>query len=97
LEHSRRQFLFGASVRLEHGAEQGLRKARIEPNCLATRGVVCRTCSEHCEPRAIRFRLQTAGRALPLIEDALCNACGECVRVCPVQAMALQVVAAAVA
>ena len=74
-----------------------VRKARVEPNCLATKGVVCRTCSEHCEPRAIRFGLLPAGRAIPLIDDARRNACGDCVRVCPAQALALRMVAEAAA
>jgi ferredoxin-type protein NapF len=60
-------------------------------------GTVCRTCSEHCEPGAIRFRLLPAGRAIPLVDEARCNACGECLRVCPVQAMSLQAVAGAAA
>jgi ferredoxin-type protein NapF len=60
-------------------------------------GTVCRTCSEHCEPGAIRFGLLPAGRAIPLIDEARCNACGDCLRVCPVQAMSLQAVAGAAA
>jgi ferredoxin-type protein NapF len=70
------------------------RRARVSASCLAARGTFCRSCAEHCEPRAIRFELLPAGRSLPHIDDALCNACGECVRVCPAQAMALRVVEA---
>lgn len=70
------------------------RKARVSAKCLAERGIVCRTCGEHCEPQAIRFELRPAGRSLPVISDARCNACGECVRVCPAQAVSLQVVQA---
>jgi ferredoxin-type protein NapF len=61
------------------------------------RGTVCRTCGEHCEPGAIRFRLLPAGRSIPLIDDARCNACGDCLRVCPVQAVSLQAAAEAAA
>jgi len=72
-----------------------VRKARIDGKCLAERGIVCRSCSEHCDPLAIRFQLLPAGRSLPLIDDARCNACGECVRVCPSQALSLRVLESA--
>lgn len=68
------------------------RLARVGDACLAERGTVCRSCEEHCEPQAIRFQLLSGGRSRPVILDARCNACGECVRVCPAQAMALRVV-----
>jgi ferredoxin-type protein NapF len=97
LVHSRRRFLFGGSVRLRYDAERGMRKARLEPACLAVQGTVCRSCSEHCEPGAIRIKLLPAGRSIPLIDDARCNACGECVRVCPAQAMSLRIVEEAAA
>ena len=73
------------------------RRARVSGDCLAGRGVVCRSCSEHCEPHAIRFQLLPAGKSLPLIDDARCDACGECVRVCPSRALSLQVVETAAA
>jgi Fe-S-cluster-containing hydrogenase component 2 len=92
--HSRRRFLFGGGGGSRVEVEEGARKARVEPRCMAVQGVVCRTCEEHCEPGAIRFKLLPAGRSIPLINDARCNACGDCVRVCPAQAMALRVVAA---
>lgn len=73
------------------------RRARVSGDCLAARGVVCRSCGEHCEPQAIRFQLLPAGKSPPLIDDARCDACGECVRVCPAQALSLQVVETAAA
>jgi Fe-S-cluster-containing hydrogenase component 2 len=97
LVHSRRRFLFGGRAEPSLEVAGSARKARVEPNCLATRGIVCRTCSEHCEPGAIRFGLLAGGRSIPLIDDARCNACGDCVRVCPAQAMAIRVVAESVA
>jgi ferredoxin-type protein NapF len=65
-------------------------KARVSARCLALRGIVCRSCTEHCEPRAIRFRLLPAGSSEPLIAGERCDGCGECVRVCPAQALALR-------
>jgi ferredoxin-type protein NapF len=58
-------------------------KVEIKSDCLARNGVVCRSCGERCEERAIRFRLQTRGRALPEVDASACNGCGECVGVCP--------------
>jgi ferredoxin-type protein NapF len=95
--YSRRRFLTGGRDFRDPDGGARARKARLEPHCLAVQGTVCRTCGEHCEPGAIRFKLMPAGKSLPLIDDARCNACGECVRVCPAQAMALRVVAEAAA
>ena len=73
------------------------RSARVSGNCLAARGTFCRSCGEQCEPKAMRFQLLPGGRSLPLIDDERCNACGDCVRVCPAQALSLQVVETAAA
>lgn len=64
--------------------------AKLETGCLALRGIVCRSCAEHCEPGAIRLRPLPAGRALPVIDEARCTGCGECARVCPAQAIVLR-------
>jgi ferredoxin-type protein NapF len=66
------------------------RKARVSLECFALRGIVCRSCAEHCAPQAIRFRLLPAGRSQPLIADERCDACGECLRICPARALALE-------
>lgn len=95
--HPRRRFLTASRKPAQSEGETLARKARIEPDCLALRGTVCRTCGEHCEPAAIRFRLLPGGRAIPLIDDALCDACGDCARACPVRAIALQPAAPAAA
>ena len=58
-------------------------KVEIKTDCLARNGVVCRSCGERCAEQAIRFRLQTGGRALPEVDDTACSGCGECVSVCP--------------
>lgn len=64
-----------------------LRAAIDSGRCIAFRGVVCRACGEHCEARAIRFRLAVGGRALPELDPGACSGCGACVRPCPVQAI----------
>lgn len=64
-------------------------QAVIGDNCLAYHGVVCRTCGEQCEPRAIQYR-PTVGRVpQPEMNMALCNGCGACVRPCPAAAVTM--------
>ena len=59
--------------------------ATAGPSCLARSGVVCRSCEEACEPRAIHFKLGPV--ALPEIDDEACTGCGACVSICPVRAI----------
>ncbi len=63
--------------------------ARIGEACLALNKVVCRSCGDVCEPRAIRFRLALGGVALPHLEATACTGCGACVSVCPVAALSV--------
>ena len=63
-------------------------RAQFKPSCLSSNGIVCRACGDVCDTRAIQFQLQTGGRAKPDIDPTLCNGCGACVAVCPVQAVA---------
>lgn len=65
-------------------------KARVGTDCLSTRGVTCRVCAEWCDARAIRFRLEVGGRAHPEISDTACTGCGECVAVCPANAISME-------
>ncbi len=62
----------------------------IKDDCLAMNGVVCRSCSERCDESAIRFRLQTGGRAQPIVEWERCSGCGDCFRVCPSRSINLR-------
>jgi ferredoxin-type protein NapF len=55
--------------------------------CVERHGVVCRRCIEACEHSAIRI-LAREGRGA-VIDPAACTGCGECVPVCPVQAITL--------
>jgi len=64
-------------------------KAEVGGDCLSARGVVCRACGDSCEVRAIRFRLQTGGRAIIDLDRTLCSGCGACLCVCPTQAIVL--------
>ena len=56
-------------------------------SCMALRGVVCRTCGDVCDQRAIRFQMRVGAAAVPLLVLSACTGCGECVAVCPVKAV----------
>ncbi|GGH24806.1 ferredoxin-type protein NapF [Cribrihabitans marinus] len=66
-------------------------RAEVGAKCLAFQGVSCRACEDACDRRAIRFRLMTAGRAVPVIDQDQCNGCGECAFVCPALAIGLEI------
>lgn len=55
--------------------------------CLAERGVVCRTCGESCETRAIHFPPALGGVSRPRLDAAACTGCGACLADCPTQAI----------
>ncbi|MEO5337350.1 MAG: ferredoxin-type protein NapF [Magnetospirillum sp. WYHS-4] len=65
------------------------RHAEVGASCISLAGVACRLCGDPCGPRAIRFRPATGGRALPVVDQALCTGCGACVAPCPVQAITI--------
>ncbi|WP_271672609.1 4Fe-4S dicluster domain-containing protein [Bradyrhizobium sp. CCBAU 51627] len=55
--------------------------------CVERHGVVCRRCVEACERSAIRILAREGLGAV--IDDAACTGCGDCIPVCPVEAIAL--------
>jgi len=63
--------------------------AELADTCLATQGVQCRACEDFCDERAIRFKLQLGGTALPQLDTDACTGCGGCVSPCPVDAFSL--------
>ena len=62
-------------------------KANINSNCFSETGISCRSCGEVCEKEAITFKLIIGGKAQVNIDNSLCNGCGECVHICPAQAI----------
>jgi len=64
--------------------------AHIGDECLAFRGVICRSCGEACDEGAIRFRPRVGSAAVPTLVTDGCTGCGYCVRVCPAQAVKIR-------
>jgi ferredoxin-type protein NapF len=75
-----------------NSAEQEPWLASIEINslCFAQRGIVCRSCGEVCESRALSFSYQVGGTTRIDISAQRCTGCGECVSICPARAMAVK-------
>ena len=65
-------------------------KASIGAGCLSAQGITCRSCGDACESRAIRFRLELGGRAIPSLDNTLCNGCGSCIATCPTHVIQIQ-------
>lgn len=64
-------------------------RAQIDEKCLAQQNVVCRSCGDVCEARAIRFKPRLGAAAMPEIEMGVCTGCGACIGPCPTQAIAM--------
>jgi ferredoxin-type protein NapF len=62
-------------------------RASIGAGCLARNRIVCRSCGERCEARAIRFTAAAGSAGEPVVDEARCTGCGACVAVCPVSAI----------
>lgn len=65
-------------------------RAVIGDQCLNLKGVICDACKDVCDARAI-VRVRSAGRVAALFVSAdLCTACGDCVSVCPADAITVE-------
>jgi len=64
-------------------------KAVIGAACLPDRGVLCRSCEDHCCDAAIRFTPRQGRPAQPKITESRCTGCGECVASCPAHAISM--------
>jgi ferredoxin-type protein NapF len=65
-------------------------KATIDKaNCIAYKGVECRSCYDPCEARAIMMPPRLGGISIPIISPDNCTGCGACFSVCPVQAVTI--------
>ena len=86
-----------AALARREGTAPWTLKARIGDACLALQGVVCRSCGDRCQARAIRFRLAPGGVSRPALDGEACTGCGACVAVCPVDAITMGEAATAAA
>ena len=68
---------------LDNGQSAWPYRAQINNQCLALKGVMCRTCADCCETRAISFQLAVGGFASPTINSDNCSGCGACIAPCP--------------
>ncbi len=59
-------------------------------SCLSANGVTCRACGDQCDEQAICFRLQTGGRAAPILDEQNCTGCGACIKPCPTDSIRLE-------
>ena len=66
-----------------------IRASLASETCIAVRGVECRGCVDPCETRAIRMHPQIGGVSVPELDQQICNGCGACYAVCPVQAISM--------
>ena len=62
----------------------------IKTSCLSLNAVVCRMCGDNCEEDAIQFRLQLGGISIPIIDNDKCTGCGECLYICPKDAISIK-------
>lgn len=61
----------------------------INNKCLAQNNVLCQSCQDVCDTRAITFSYKTSSIPVPSVNLTDCNQCGACISTCPQQAITL--------
>jgi ferredoxin-type protein NapF len=61
----------------------------IGDGCLAEAGIVCCSCGDACPEAAIRFRPRIGLPPQAIVNESVCTGCGDCVAVCPGDAVTL--------
>ncbi|MFC3149588.1 ferredoxin-type protein NapF [Litoribrevibacter euphylliae] len=57
--------------------------------CMAYQGVVCQSCKDACDVRAIQMKYLSSATPVPKIDVDACTGCGACVSVCPTNAIGI--------
>ena len=81
---SRRDILFGPLQ------SQGNPIIQVSEHCLALSEIACRACEDVCAARALRFRPRLGGVDLISVDAAACTGCGDCLPVCPINALSFE-------
>lgn len=63
----------------------------ISNKCLAQNNILCQSCQDVCDPRAITFSYKTSSIPEPSVNLTDCNQCGACISTCPQQAISLNI------
>jgi ferredoxin-type protein NapF len=79
----------GALVQRPGAAPWSLHAFINTESCLASRGVLCLVCGEHCAAQAIHFPRAAFAIAAPILNRATCTGCGACVASCPAHAITI--------
>lgn len=58
-------------------------RMKVTASCLNMSGVVCQSCRDGCDVRAISFSVLKAGITVPVINQETCTGCGFCLAICP--------------
>jgi len=64
-------------------SEMPLPTVALTDRCFATSGIYCESCRDACHTGALRFVPQLGAVPKPIFVPDLCTQCGECVRICP--------------
>jgi len=80
----------GALLEVEGQAPWLINAAIDATKCLAFKGVECRSCEDPCESRAIKMLASIGGVSRPVLDASLCNGCGACYALCPVNAIEMK-------
>ena len=77
----------GALAKVPNKALPWDAKVDLKKGCLAEQNILCRSCGEICEHRAIHFPISAKGIVNPEINREKCNGCGACIAKCPTQVL----------